>query len=171
MNNKPFSPAIAGLIIAGVAVVFSLLANLLGGANEAGLGIFQYLIIIIMLVILVHQFGKKSNYHKTFGELFGYGFKATAIYTLVFICFLVIYLLLNPGIKQELLDAARLEMEKSGNSAADIDKAMAIANNYFYIGVGGSTMFFLVLVGTVGSLLGATITKKIPYQPVDQLDS
>ena len=171
MNNKPFSPAVAGLIIAGVAVVFSLLANLLGGANEAGLGIFQYLIIIIMLVILVHQFGKKSNYHKTFGELFGYGFKATAIYTLVFICFLVLYLMLNPEIKQKSLDAARLEMEKGGSSTADIDKAMAIANDYFYIGVGGLTMFFLVLVGTVGSLLGATITKKIPYQPVDQLDS
>ena len=139
MNNKPLSPAIAGLLIAGVAVIFALLANFLGGANEAGLGIFQYLIIIIMLVILVHQFGKKSNYHKTFGELFGYGFKATAIYTLVFICFLVIYLLLNPEIKQKSLDAARIEMEKKGNTTADIDKAMAIANDYFYIGVGGLT--------------------------------
>ena len=61
MNNKPFSPAVAGLIIAGVAIVFSMLANLLGGANQAGLGIFHYLIIIIMLVILVHQFGKKKQ--------------------------------------------------------------------------------------------------------------
>lgn len=171
MNKKPLSPGAAGLVIAGLAVVFALLANFLGGSNEAGLGIFQYLIIIIMLIVLIHQFGKRSNYHKTFGELFGYGFKATAIYTLIFICFLVIYLLLNPDIKQKSLDAARIEMEKKGNTTADIDKAMAIANDYFYIGVGGMTMFFLVLVGTIGSLIGAAVTKKIPYQPVDQLDT
>ncbi|MGZ8537043.1 MAG: hypothetical protein ACXWV9_02215, partial [Flavisolibacter sp.] len=103
--------------------------------------------------------------------LFGYGFKATAIYTLIFICFLVLYLLLNPEIKQKSLDAARIEMEKKGNTDVDIEKAMAIANDYFYIGVGGLTMFFLVLVGTIGSLIGAAVTKKIPYQPIDQLDT
>ena len=169
-QNKAISPIVAGVIIAGVSIVFSLITSLAGNTNEAGVGLVQYLIIIVTLAILINMYGKANNFHKSFGDLFAYGFKATAIYTLAFLIFLVIFLSLQPDVKEKSLETVRTEMEKKGSSDSEIENTLEIARKYFWVSVVGATMFFLVLVGAIGSLLGAAITKKRPVQPIDQLD-
>jgi len=171
MMRKPISPVIAGLLIAGVTILFALTAVVTGSSTTGGLGLLQYLLIIIALVFLVSMYGKANNNNKTFGELFGYGFKATTIYTLIFLVFLGIFLASTPEIKEKSLEAAREEMEKQGRKDSEIEKAMEIADKFFWIAVIGGTMFFLVLVGTIGSLIGAAVTKKNPITPIDQLST
>ena len=168
MMRKPISPLIAGLLIAGVIILFAVLSVVTGSSTTGGLGFLQYLLVIIALIFLISMYAKAHNNTKTFGELFGYGFKTTTIYTLVFLVFLGIYLASTPEIKEKSLEAAREEMEKQGRKESEIEQGMAIADKFFWIAVIGGTMFFLVLVGTVGSLIGAAIPKKNAIQPIDQ---
>ncbi|HZI00540.1 MAG TPA: DUF4199 domain-containing protein [Flavisolibacter sp.] len=167
-QRKPISPIIAGLIVAGVAVIFSLLLSVTGAEGSRGLGLLNYIIIIAALAFLIVQYGKANRNQMSFGELFGYGFKATAIYTLIFLIFLAIMVVMSPDMKQKTLEVARVEMEKQGRTDAEIDQAINIADRYYMVGLLGGSVFMLVLIGTIGSLIGAAVTKKNPKTPFDQ---
>ncbi|MGE5520603.1 MAG: DUF4199 domain-containing protein [Candidatus Dadabacteria bacterium] len=167
-EQKSISAITAGLIIAGISILFSLIMNLFAGAG-ASMSFFEYLVIIAALVFFINKYGKAYDYNKTFGDLFSYGFKATAIFTLIFLVFISILLLSTPELKQKTLDAARTELERRKMPDSEIDKSIEIVGKYFWIGMVGSTMFFLVLVGAIGSAIGAAITRKSPQNPFDQL--
>jgi hypothetical protein len=170
MKNKAISPVIAGIIVAAVLMLFALLINVMGQTGNSSFGWLTYLVIIVALVLLITQYGKANNNTKTFGELFGYGFKATAIYTLIYVVFLDILVSMMPEIKQKALEAVRTQMEKQNRSDTEVDNAVAMADKYFRIALIGGTIFGMVLCGVIGSLIGAGVTKKKPANPLDQLD-
>ena len=49
-----------------------------------------------------------------------------------------------------------------------IEKAIEITKKFFWVGVIGGSMLFLIIIGAIGSLIGAGITKKQPRSPFDQ---
>ncbi len=130
----------------------------------------QYVLIIGGLIYFVNQYGKAHDYTKSFGNLFSFGFKSTAVYTVIFIIFLVIFFLIFPDLKEKTFEAARTEMEKNEKFTDEqTDDAMAITKKFFWVGVVGGSMLVLIIVGCIGSLLGAAITKKRPQNPLEQL--
>jgi uncharacterized protein YybS (DUF2232 family) len=83
--------------------------------------------------------------------------------------FLVIISFVMPDLKSNAIEATRVEME-SGNNVGDqeIEQNMAIMEKYFWVlAIGGTTLFF-VIVGAIGSLLGAATVRKVPQPPLDQ---
>ena len=168
-EKKPLTHVKAGLLIAGLLVVFSLIVNLLGLSNVSGVNAIQYLLIIGALIIIVNQYGKANNNTVSFGNLFAYGFKATAVYTILFIAFTIIFLLLFPELKEKTFEMARQGLEEKGSfSDEEIDKAIEISEKFFWPGVVGGTMLMMVIIGAIGSLIGAAVTKKNPSNPFDQ---
>ena len=111
--KKPISHLVAGLIIAGILIVSSILISVIGTgtASRPGGGWISYLILIGGLVFFINKYGNDRENYASFGELFSYGFKATAMITLVFILFIVGIALLFPEFKEKALEAAQLEME------------------------------------------------------------
>lgn len=168
-NKKPIPHTIAGLLIAGFIVVFAILTQFLGLANQTWVGLLQYLIIIISLIFFVRQYGKANHYALSFGNLFAYGFKSTAVFTIIFIGFLILFFLLFPDLKEKTFETARIQMEKNEKlSDEQINQAIEMTRKFFWVGVVGGSMIFLIIFGAIGSLIGAAITKKRPQNIFDQ---
>ncbi len=168
-QRKPISHLTAGLLIASLIVIYAIITQFMGLTNRTGIGIIQYVLIIGGLIFFIMQHGKAHDYRLPFGNLFSYGFKATAVFTIIFVAFLVIFFLLFPELKEQSFEEARKQMEKNPAFSEDqIDQALNFTRRFFWVGVVGGSMFFMILVGAVGSLLGAALTKKRPANPFDQ---
>ncbi|MGN6165657.1 MAG: DUF4199 domain-containing protein [Flavisolibacter sp.] len=168
-QKKPITHITAGLLIAGLIIIYAVITQLLGLTQQKGLGLLQYVIIIGGLIFFVNQYGKANNYTKSFGDLFAFGFKSTAVFTSIYIVFIIIFFLLFPDIKEKSLDMARQQMEESGKlNDADIDKAVEMTRKFFWVGVVGGSLLFFIIIGAIGSLIGAGVTKKRPNNPFDQ---
>ena len=124
---------------------------------------------IVGIIIFINLYGKSKNNYVSFGGLFGYGFKATAIIALLMAVFLIAFFMLFPEFKDKIMDAAREGMEKRENMTDDqIDQGLAMFEKNFLLFTVGGAVFMYVLLGCVASLIGAAITKKKPFNPLDQ---
>jgi hypothetical protein len=168
-QTKPLSHVVAGLIIAAAVIVYSIIINFTGNAANASGGMISYLIIILGLAFFVRKHGQDTNYTESFGNLFSYGFKATAVLTILFIVFMILFNLFFPEFKEKAMDIARQRLEDQGRLDEDkIDQSLAIAKKYFWLFAIGGTMLGFIIVGAIGSLIGAAITKKRPNNPFEQ---
>ncbi len=168
-QTKPVSHVIAGLIIAAAVIVITLIMNFMGNAGSASGGWLTYLVIIGGLAYFVNRHGKETNYNSSFGNLFSFGFKATAVFTILFIVFLIIFNLMFPEFKEKAIEMAQKNLEDQGKLNEDqIDQALQMTKKYFWIFAIGGTMLGFIIIGAIGSLLGAAITKKRPNNPFDQ---
>jgi multisubunit Na+/H+ antiporter MnhB subunit len=170
-EKKLLNPLLVGVMISLILIVFSIALSFTGGSDPKG-GWISYLIIIIGLVIFIKRYGDAKNNEVTFGELFSYGFKATTMIVLIFVAFLFVLSFVTPEIKQKVLEATQLELEKQKNVTDEQVKTLTDGvNKYFWVILIGTTMFFFVLIGCIGSLLGAAITKKQPKNPFEQTNN
>ncbi|MGZ3940556.1 MAG: DUF4199 domain-containing protein [Flavisolibacter sp.] len=158
---KAVTSQIAGLIIAGILIVVSVIVSMIDRSSRPGSGWISYLTIIVGLVLFINFYAKSKDYSLGFGDLFSYGFKAVSVTTLVFLVFIVILAIAMPGMKQEAVEAARAEMEKNRTfSQSDVDKGIQLVEKYFWVFMAGATMLSFIIAGAIGSLIGAAITKK-----------
>ena len=170
-EKKPISHLMAGLIIGAIIVLYSILLNFAGLSTDRSLGWITYLLVIVGLILFINLYAKAKDNQVTFGNLFAYGFKTTAVMTLVFIVFLVIFTLAFPEFKEKIIEASRKEYEKNSSMTnADIEKALDMIRRFYMVGLVGGTLLFMAIIGAIGSLIGAAVTKKKPVNPVDQLD-
>jgi len=51
-----------------------------------------------------------------------------------------------------------------------IEKGLALWKKMFWVFTIGGTLLLYAIIGAIGSLIGAAVTKKKPVNPVDQLD-
>ena len=168
-EKKPVSHIVAGLTIAAILVVYSILLNYMDLSQNQSMGWLSYIILIGGLILFINLYGKAKNNQVTFGNLFSYGFKATAIITLIMIAFIIIFFLAFPEFKDKIVDAAREGMEKQGKMTDDqIDQGIEMFERNFILFSAGGALFMYLILGAIGSLIGAAITKKQPRNPFDQ---
>ena len=168
-EKKTISHFVAGLIIAAILVIYSIILNFLDLSQNKGLGWLSYIILVGGLAFFVNLYGKAKDHQVTFGNLFSYGFKATAITTLIMVVFIVIFFMVFPEFKEKIMDAAREGMEKNGKMTDDqIDQGMQMFERNFILFSAGGVLFMYLILGAIGSLIGAAITKKQPHSPFDQ---
>ena len=168
-ERKPLSHIAAGLLIALAVILVSVLLAFLSGANAGtGVGWIGFLVMIFGLMFFIQRYGKALNYRASFGDYFNYGFKATTLIVLLYVVYLLGLAFLVPDIKQKVLEATRLELEKRKNfSDSEIENTIQMTNKYFWLALIGTSMFFLAFIGAIGSLIGAAVTKKLPKNPFE----
>ena len=110
-QQKPISHIAAGLIIAGVLVVLSSILNFMDLSMKPGVTFLQPAVIILALVLFIRSWGNANGNRLSFGNLFAYGFKTTAVFTIITIIFTIIFLLLFPDLKEKSLEMARQKLE------------------------------------------------------------
>ena len=160
-SRKAVTSQIAGLIIAGILIVVSVVVSMIDRSARPGSGWISYLTIIVGLVVFINLYAKSRDYSLSFSDLFSYGFKAVSVTTLVFLVFIVILAIAMPGMKHDAVEAARAEMEKNKSfSENDVDKGIQLVEKYFWVFMAGATMLSFLITGAIGSLIGAAITKK-----------
>ena len=166
MEKKPVTHFTAGIIIGAIMIVYSLILNFTGLMANQALGFISYLILFAGIIYFVLQHAKSTDNTATFGNLFSYGFKSTAIATLILLVFQLIFFLVFPEYKEKIMEIARENMVKKGNlNEEQINQGMEMMKRFFWIGIVGGTLFFMLLIGLISSLIGAGIAKKSPNAP------
>ena len=176
-ERKPISNVTAGIIIGAVMILLSCISIYITtrGSNASASSAVQwltYLIMIVGLIVFINLYGKAMDYRETFGNLFSYGFKTTAVLTLLIIAFVVLFNVIFPDFKEKGMEMARQRMEEQGKlSESQMDQAIQITRKYFWVFAIGGTILGNLIIGAIGSLIGAAVTKKRPYNPMDQFNS
>jgi len=78
--------------------------------------------------------------------------------------------ILLPETKEKILEITKQKMEESNISDDRIETAMGTVKRMFWVFTIGRILLAYAIMGAIGSLIGAAITKKKPVNPIDQLD-
>ena len=169
MEKKVTSHVSKGLIISLILIVFSVVLHFSGQQlKNPSIGYLAYVILIGGVIWACITYGKERDHRVTFGNVFGHGFKVTAVVTCISIVFTVIFFLIFPEIKEQSLDAARLEMEKNPQmNDESIEQGLAMVSRMFFIFLIGAIIIGYLIVGAIASLIGAAVTKKTPVSPFE----
>lgn len=157
---KPVPHALAGALLAGVLVLYSLVLTFTGLNTNRALGGVSLLLLAGGVAYFVWRQGTALGGGAAFGELFSYGFKATAVCTLVLIGFQWVFYTVFPEYREQLLDITREEMVRQGVPEAQMGSALASMRDYFWAMTIGGALFSTLLTGAVGSLIGAGLAKR-----------
>jgi hypothetical protein len=157
---------IGGLILVVIQMIVYLsgldtTANFGLGLLVSALNIVIY-IVIVRSAILTHRNQKQEGFIK-FGKAFGVGFLTCLIMGLITGIVSIIYLNIDPGYLEQMLENVRAGYEDQGMSEEQIEQAMGVVGmmqNPFVIGMISlvGTLFW----GTIVSLIAAAILKKEP---------
>jgi hypothetical protein len=170
-ETKTVTPLVAGVITAALMIVYSTALYFLDLMKYSWLSWLGYIIMIVLLIVFINLHGKARKNEISFGGLFGYGFKTTAIIAIILPIFSFIFFLLFPEIKEKIFETMRLGMEEQGKATDEqIEQTISMMRKSF-------TLFFIVfpiifyfIVGAIGSLIGAAVTKKKPVNPMNQMN-
>ncbi len=150
--------------------MFTIILNLGKLQGNSIIGWLSYLLIIGGIAGFVIKYGADVNGNVTFGNLFAYGFKTTAVLAVLFIAFMILFYLIFPEYKAQMLEIARekaLEKAKDGDKES-IEKGMEMFNKFFWVGLIAGIMISYAILGVIGSVIGAAIAKKNPNPtPID----
>jgi len=163
--KKQTSTMAAGLVISLVLIVFALVIYFMNLYTETwnaylGIGLF-----VLCLVLAILNHAKEKENRVTFGQLFAYGFKTTA----VVICIMIIYTLVSgyvfPDVKQNLIEKARADaMSVPNANESQVEQGMAMFEKNYTLFIIMGLLFWYLVCGAIISLITAAIT---PKKPVD----
>ena len=168
-EKKITSHLIKGLIIGLILIVISIVAQFAGlKRDSAPIQILSTCILIGGIIWSCWYYGKQKDGFVTFGNVFGHGFKTTAVAAVIVVVFMIVFFLAFPEYKDEALEEGRRQMEEQGKmSDEQIDQAMSIGKRFFLPFAIGTIIFFYAVIGAISSLIGAAITKKKPLSPFE----
>ncbi|WP_160712775.1 DUF4199 domain-containing protein [Chitinophaga solisilvae] len=157
MTNKPH--VAYGLITALVLILISITTFLLKINTESWVGWLSGIALVAGVVLSCIAFSKQAV-GGTFGSIFANGFRTTAVITVISVIFTVLLVYIFPDMKEQALEAARKKMEQQHQSEEVIEQGLAMTRKIFLPLIIGTTLFGNVMMGVIGSLIGAAIGKK-----------
>lgn len=169
MENKISSPAAKGILIALILIVLSLTLQLLDLSQNKSIGSLLFVILVFGLIWAARTYAAQNNANVTFGNVFAHCFKTNAAVTALMIVFTLISIkFISPEQVTIAMDEARANLEDRNMSDEQIDQALEITKKFFLpLTIGGILLIYIV-VGVVGSLIGAAVVKKNPADPFTQ---
>lgn len=167
MEKKVTSPVVKGLIISLLLIVFALITYFTDQMENKALSYVQYIILGGGLIWACISYANEKDNYVTYGNVFAHGFKATALISAIMAVYVFLaFKVLFPDMIEKALDIARKQMEEKQNlSEDDIEKGLEFSRKYMTPIVVASTVFGLMFIGTIFSLIGAAVAKKKPVTP------
>jgi len=156
-----------GIVITLLLIIFGLIIYFTGQMQNQGLNYLQYVIFLAGIIWSCISYSKQMNANVTFGNLFGHGFKTSAVVTVLILIYTFISLkFLFPDIVDKSLEISRKKMEESGKlSDSQIDTQLAMVKDHFMLFAVAGIIIFFAIVGCISSLIGAAVAKKNPQGP------
>jgi hypothetical protein len=165
MEKKGINHITAGLIIAGFLIVYSMILTFADLSANRTLGFLSLLFLVAGLIYFIMQYGKSVDHTASFGQLFSFGFKTTAVTTIIVLAFQVLFFLVFPEYRTKMEEISREQMYKQGLSDQQVEQAIEFTKRFFWTFLIAGTLVSNMIVGAIGSLIGAGITKKEAQTP------
>jgi hypothetical protein len=169
MEKKITPPWMKGLIISLVLIICNLALYFAGQAQNRALGLIGLVLLAGGLIFACTSYANDMQGNVTFGNVFAHGFKVTATTAVIMIVYSVIAMkLLFPEMVNQILDQARVDMEKKGTLSEDqISQGLEMTRKFFLPFMIGGIIVMYAIIGAIGSLIGAAVAKKNPdYTPI-----
>lgn len=165
MEKKITSPALKGVIISLILIVFSLIIQFLHLTKNKGFSSIQFIILIGGLIWSAVSFSKQMNGNVTFGNLFTHAFKTAAAVTAIMVIYAIISIkFISPETVDMALNEARTGMEGKNMSDDQVDQALSFTRKFFIPLTAGGILLSFLIMGVIGALIGAAVSKKNPQQ-------
>lgn len=166
MEKKVMTSTNKGLIIGLILVVLSVATSLFvtDMEKQQSYAWISYLIMIGCTVWACISYARDMDGNVTFGNVFSHGFKTTSVFTIILVLYTALSLtVIFPEMKDKMLELSRAQMEKDGKlSSADIDRALSMTSKFFVPFAIAGMLIFSLIIGAIGSLIGAAVAKKNP---------
>ena len=163
MEKKPVSNIIKGVIIAAILIVLDLIASTSVSKNVAWFAYAPTVVLVVAGIVNVVHYCRELNGNVKFGDAFAFGFKTAAVVALVMVLYTFISLkYIHPEMREKAYEAALAGLQQQGNTMPEEAKRQAreyADKAYIPSGVSLALMSTLI-VGAVGSLIGAAVAKK-----------
>lgn len=163
MEKKVTSSVMMAVVISLVLIITHLLVYFTGLWREmwAAYCGFALFFIAIIVVVIVHS--KEMTTTPTFGNLFGFGFKTAAAVTCLMILYTVLFNVLMPEAKDQYLEFLREQTLKNPNATEEVadQTVKMVGNNFLLFSIIGTVFWYLIL-GCIGALVGAAAGDKKP---------
>lgn len=163
MEEKVMTPAIKGVVLSLVLILFSLVLYFTGQSENKSLGWIQIAIFAFAIIWSCYYYATQMKGNVTFGNVFAHGFKTSAataaivlLYTIVFIKFIA------PEIIDKSMLQARIKWEEAKLTAEQISTYEATTRKYFIPFAVGMALLMYMIGGLIFSLIGAAVSKKNP---------
>lgn len=169
--DKKNAHLVYGLVIGLVMAVMNMAFYVTGMSFKPGMQSIQYVSYIPFLagiILNAMAFSKAKDGYVTFGNVFGSGFKASMVVTLVLIGWSVISMFIFPEMKDKALEMARETMEKSEKKMTDeqLDMALSMTKKFFNVFMIAGILLSTLFYGAIFSLIGAMVAKKKGLAPI-----
>jgi hypothetical protein len=164
MEQKQTSPAVKGIIISLIVIVFSLIVQFTGQSGNKLLGVLNMAIFCAGIIWACLSYSKELNANITYGNAFAHGFKVAAAVTAIVVVYTFLAVkFITPGMVDTAIDNARKKMEEKNTMTQDqVEAALEMTRKYFLpFAIGGVILVYL-FCGLIFSLIGAAIAKKNP---------
>lgn len=162
MTQNITSTTSKGIILGLVLILTAAIIFILKIENKS-IQWVQNSIMVIGIILCVSQYAKQIDNNATFGDYFSHGFKIAALVTIIMIVYLLIFTNIFPEYKARTLEMARKQMEGNQKlSSDDMEKALSVTSKYFTLFLVLGALIWNLILGAIGSLIGAAINKKEP---------
>lgn len=159
------SPALKGVIISLVLIVFSLIIQFLNLTKNKGIGSVQFIILIGGIIWSAMSYSKQMDGNVTFGGIFTHAFKTAAAITAIMVVYAILSIkFISPETMDMALQEARTGMEDKNMSDDQIDQALSFTRKFFIPLTAGGVLLSFLILGVIGALIGAAVSKKNPPQ-------
>lgn len=172
MEDKKKQTHIPYAAVTGLAlIVIQVVLQIAHHTYHPALKYLIYIAFFVGILLNAIAFSKANDADITFGQAFTSCFKATAIVGLISFLWAFIMPMLFPGMYEEALEQARIEMEKAGTlSDEQIEMGLNFSKTFMKAPVlQFLSLVMIVIVGLFFSLIAAAIAKKNP-RPQQQFD-
>jgi Protein of unknown function (DUF4199) len=163
MEKKITSPVVAGITISLILIVLSIVTYFTGLYTKTWSQYCGFVILLGGILWAVVNNSNEKNHDVTFGNLFGYGFKVTA----VIICLVILYSILSgylfPDVKQKIMELAKQQaLARPGADEDQVEKGMEMFEKNYTLFIVIGIIFWYIVIGVIASLIGAAVSKKNP---------
>ena len=166
MNSKKQTHIPYGFVTALAMIVIGVILEVTKLSDKPGTQLVGMAVFLAGIILNAQAYSKANNADVTFGQVFGSGFKASAIIAIVMVGWSFIALMIFPAIYDRALEKAHTDMAKNPRMTEEqIDTAINFTKKYFKILMVAGALFGTLVMGAVASLIGAAFAKKAPRQP------
>jgi Protein of unknown function (DUF4199) len=167
METKITTHITKGLILSLVLIVINLIGHLLNIYLEPWFGWAGAAIFLAGIVWSTNIYGTQMNNNVTFGNLFGHGFKVTAVVICITFVFTIlsVYVLFPDTIDQIIQYQTEKAIQSGKMTSEQLEQALPMMKKFTPIGIFAGSVFIDAIIGALGALIGAAITKKKPQDP------
>lgn len=141
-------------------VILSVVLYVVDVAFEPWARWVSYLPFLVGLILNALAYSKANDYYVTYGNVWGSGFKASAIITLVTLGWGILSLYVFPEMKEKGMELARESMAQRNMTDEQIDQAVEGTEKLFIPLMMGGIVFMTMIAGAILSAIAAAIPKK-----------